>query len=214
MPEPAVASVAEREPEREREREREDVEQSAWLARVIDDATPLGSARRTGVGLLLAVPFAIAAGLRARHGLGDALVAGLGIPVGLALIALVGVGASTLGVSLAAAPLSPARAADVASRGLFRAGALLAGLAPVTALWVAGGRFVEALLSTTLVLATAGACGIGTIARGIVDQTAAPNGAWRVGAMGVALVFCGFALVVGLRLWIGTAAHLLPGFES
>jgi hypothetical protein len=186
---------------------------SAWLTRIVDGDDLRASARRTGIGLALTMPFAVAAALHSRSGSVDLLVAGLGIPVGLALIALVGVAASTLGVSLAAAPLAPTAAAAIASRGLFRTGLLLAGFAPLTALWVTGGRLIEGVLASTLVLATAGVSGIGTIARGVVDGTSAPNGAWRAGAVLVAVLFCGFALIVGLRLWGDTAAVLWPGGE-
>lgn len=191
-------------------------ETSAWLTRLTGDDGPASSARRAGVGLALTLPFAIAAGLRTDAPPSEAIVSALGIPVGLALIALVGVSASTLGISLASAPLEPAHAIAVASRGLFRVGVLLAGLAPITALWVAGGRPLEALFATTFVLAVAGASGIGTIARGLVAATATPEGELRAGALIVALLFSMFALVVGCRLWLGSMEGLLApiGMEA
>lgn len=189
-------------------------ESSPWLSRVMAGEDPLASARRAGLGLAMTIPFALACGLRTESPLASAVVAGLGLPVGLALIALVGVAASTLGISLASAPLAPAAAASIASRGLFRAGLLLAGLSPVTALWVAGGRLVESALASTCVLLLAGATGIGSIALGLVRATATPRGEWRLGALGVALLFAGFALVVGLRLWLHAAPALLASGEG
>jgi hypothetical protein len=133
--------------------------------------------------------------------------------VGLALIAIVGIAASTIGISLVSAPLELEDAADVASRGIFRAGLLLAGLTPLTALWVAGGRTFEVLLAPTLVLFASGVSGIGTIGFALVRRVALPTGELRLGAVGVALVFALFAFVVGLRLWIGCADTFFPGGE-
>lgn len=177
-------------------------EVSAWLARTLADDTLASSARRAGLGLALTLPFAVAAGLRAPS-LSTAAVASLSLPIGLAMIALVGVAASSLGVSMTSAPLAPTEAAAIASRGLFRVGVLLVGLAPVTALWVAGGRPLEGLLAATLAVGISGAAGIGAIVRGLVVATSEPDGTWRVGAVVVALLFGLFALVVGLRVWLG-----------
>ncbi len=183
------------------------IETSPWLAGLAADASLAASARRAGTGLVLTLPFTIAAGLRAERPV-EALVAALSLPVGLAMIALVGVAASTLGVSLASVPLEPAQAATIASRGVFRTGVLLAGLAPVTALWVAGGRPLEGLFAGTVAIAVAGASGIGTIARGLLGATAETDGTWRGAAVLVALLFVLFSLVVGVRLWLGAADDL------
>lgn len=177
-------------------------EVSPWLARTLADDTLASSARRAGLGLALTLPFAVAAGLRAPS-LSTAAVASLSLPIGLAMIALVGVAASSLGVSMTSAPLAPTEAVAIASRGLFRVGVLLVGLAPVTALWVAGGRPLEGLLAATLAVGISGAAGIGAIVRGLVVTTSEPDGTWRVGAVVVALLFGLFALVVGLRVWLG-----------
>lgn len=181
---------------------------SAWLVSIHAGDDLASAARRAGAGLALTLPFALAAGLRTNAAPLDALVAGLALPVGLAMIALSGVSASTLGISLVAAPLSPATAASIASRGVFRAGLLLVGLAPLTALGVASGRALEALLSSSLVVFVAGATGIGTIARGLVAATLAQDGSARLGSAVVALLFAMFALVMGLRVWLPVADAL------
>jgi len=188
-------------------REPEPIDASAWLVALDRDDELVSSARRAGTGLALTLPFALAAGMRANE-LDEAILSGLSLPVGLAMIALVGVSASTLGISMASAPIAPAQAAAIASRGLFRAGVLLAGLAPVTALWVAGARPLEGLFASSVAVGVAGTWGIATIARGLVVATAEANGNWRGGALMVAVLFVLFAIVVGFRLWLAAADGL------
>lgn len=183
---------------------------SPFLASLVDGDDAATSARRAGAGLLLTLPFAIAAGLRTDASPTDALVAALGLPVGLALIALVGVASSTLGISIVSAPLEPSIAGAVASRGLLRAGLLLAGLAPLTALWVASGSAIEALFATTLVTFVAGAAGIGAIAHGLVTSTKDADGSPRLGSLVVSTLFVLFAFLVGLRVWVSVVNVLSP----
>lgn len=189
----------------------ETAETSPWLARLGGDDGWAASARRAGVGLAMMLPFALATGLHTRAGAAEIASATLTLPVGLAMIALVGVAASTLGVSLFAAPLAPMRAAHLASRALFRAGVLLFGLAPITALWVAGGRWVEGLLVSTLAAFVAGASGIASIARGLVHETREADGTPHLGAFAVAGLFVLFALIVGARVWFPVCLTFVGG---
>jgi hypothetical protein len=181
----------------------------------MDGDDPAHTALRGGVGLALTLPFAAAVALRTDAMLADVALAALGLPVGLALIALVGVSASTLGISLVSAPLEPSRAASIASHGLFRAGLVLAGLAPLTALHVASSGGLEGLLVSTLVVFFAGVSGIGTIARGLCRATVDDRGDVRLGTLLVSALFVIFALVVGLRIWLPVVDVLLPSlFEG
>ncbi len=186
-------------------------ERASWLTRLDGDEGWRASTRRAGVGLAMMLPFALAVGLRTRHDLTEALVTGISFPVALSLVSLVGVAASTLGVTLVSAPLRPEEGADIASRALFRTGVLLFGLAPVTALWVAGGRWVEGALASTLAVAVAGITGIGSVCAGLVRGTCDEEGRMRLGALGVAISFGGFALLLGARTWLGACAVLLGG---
>lgn len=180
----------------------DDDEISPILVRIAEGDDLASAARRAGAGLALTLPFALAVGLRTDAAPVDAIVGALALPVGLAVIALVGVSASTLGISLASAPLAPTTAASIASRGIFRAGLLLGGLAPLCALWVASARGLEALLCASLAVFVAGVSGIATIARGLVTATLAPDESARLGALVVSVLFVMFALVVGLRVWL------------
>lgn len=170
-----------------------------------------GAMMRTSAGLFASLPFAVSAAARGGAHWGDLIQAVLSVPVSLALVALVGVSASTIGVSFFAggdAHVSPADAVDMASRGVLRTGLLLLGMAPVTLLSVLCASRIEGLLVASLVWAAAGVVGTGAIARKLIRVGLQHDGSFSPGAVLVTTAFTLFAWVFGARLWFPIASVL------
>lgn len=176
-------------------------ERSDRLAALLTGTRPRDTVLRAGAGLLATVPFAVAAG----HGSDADLVAltgaMLGVPVSLALIALVGLAASTIGVSLLSSPIAPHEAADIGARGILRTGLVLLGLAPITALWVASYENVEALLVPSLAWGIAGVMGTATINVRFVRAVHPDHRTLSPGTIVVVALLTLFSVVLGIRLW-------------
>ena len=166
-----------------------------------------GAMMRTSAGLAASLPFAVGAAARGGAPWGDLIEAVLSVPVSLALVALVGVSASTIGVSFFAggqastAPVSPSEAIDMASRGVLRTGLVLLGLAPVTLLSMLSASRLEGLLFASFAWAAGGIVGTAAIARKLSHVGRAKDGTFSPGAVGVASAFTLFAWVFGARLW-------------
>src|SRR5690606_21991871 len=108
-----------------------------WTSALLDvDADWRGLAGRLGTGAALSAIYGIALG--AREGGIALLVHAIGVPA--ALLAVCGLGLPALFIVLALfdAPLSPTKAIAAAARGCASAGLVLAGLAPLAALYVVG----------------------------------------------------------------------------
>lgn len=106
-----------------------------WAAELLEtegDARSL--ARRAGIGAILAAAYGIAIGTR-EGGLAP-LVHAAGVPAALAAVTLLGLPALDIALALFDAPLSPRRAAGSAVQGVASAGLVLAGIAPLAALYV------------------------------------------------------------------------------
>jgi hypothetical protein len=179
-------------------------ERSSPLSDLFHDGTPRGTALRAGAGLLATLPFALAAGHASRADLLTVVGGMLSIPVSLAIIALVGMAASTIGVSLLSSPLSPAEAADVGARGILRTGLVLFGLSPITALWVASYGGGDALIVPTLAWGVAGILGTSTLNAHFVAAVH-PQRTPALGTIVVMGLLTLFMVVVGIRMWLGAA---------
>jgi hypothetical protein len=194
-------------PEAEGARPRE--ERSENLARLLEDSTPRGTALRAGAGLLATLPFALAAGHASRSRLAEVVGGMLSIPLALAIIAVVGLAASTIGISLLSQPLSPARAASVGAHGLLRTGLVLLGFSPITALWVASYDGIEVLIAPTLAWGLAGILGLGAM-NGRLHTAVHPHGTPSLGTLVVIALLTVFTVVLGVRMWIDIA----PSFQA
>ena len=167
-----------------------------------------GAMMRTSAGLLASLPFAMSAAARGGAHWGDLIQAVLSVPVSLALVALVGVSASTIGVSFFAdgegqrtAHVSPSEATDMASRGVLRTRLLLLGMVPVTLLSVLSASRIEGLLVASFVWAAAGVVGTTVIARKLIRVGQHEDGNFSLGAILVTTAFTLFAWIFGARLW-------------
>jgi hypothetical protein len=164
---------------------------------------------RFGWGLGLASAYGLVLGFREgglslfRHA--------LGVPLAFVAVALLGVPALLIVLTLFDAPLSPRQAVRAASGATARAGLMLAGLAPAVALYVASAE-------SRWLAAAAG--GMGLLVSGIVGLSAFLSDLGRGSATaeeGKRLVFgfcfAGFAVFAGLlaiRVWWG-ALPILGG---
>ena len=193
-PAPLATTATELEPDEER---------SAPLAALLSDTSPRGAALRAGAGLLATLPFATVTSLAFDADPLARIAAVLALPAALAAIALVGLSASTIGVSLLSSPLSPAQAADAGGRGLLRAGQILLGLTPVCLLWVLSYGDGEAIVVPALAWALGG--GLGTAAiNGALSEAIHPGGRdFSLGTLVVLALFTLFTVVLGVRTLVG-----------
>lgn len=187
-----------------------DEERSEALAGLWTDSSARGAALRAGAGLLGTLPFAVITGFSFDAPPLAHVSAALALPVALALIALVGLSASTIGVSLLSRPLSPAQAADAGARGLLRTGQVLLGLTPVCALWVLSYGVGAGIVVPALAWALAGVLGIATIHHALLRAIHSDDGGASPGTLAVLALFTLFAVVLGVRCFIGYAALLMP----
>ncbi len=191
------------------------MEHSPRLEALFGASGPRANALRAGAGLLAALPFAFVSSLATRATLFDQLVASVTLPLALALVATVGLTASTIGMSLLSQTIEVRDAIDVGARGLLRMGSVLAGLTPIAALWVASSsRIGEALIVLSLVWAIAGIGGLRTMNAGLL-ASAHPRGETSLGNVAILALLSLFTVVVGVRLWIAFIIGLdQPEFAS
>jgi hypothetical protein len=187
-------------------------ERSQRLDALLSGTRPRDTVLRAGAGLLASIPFAIATG-QASHASALSLVAAvLGVPVSLALVAVIGLSASTIGVSLLSSPLAPEQAADIGARGILRTGLVLLGLTPITALWVASGYpGLLGVLLPTAAWGIAGIVGMATLHRRLAGAVHAEPRDLGTGTVFVMLLLTIFTVVLGARLWISLLSVLADG---
>jgi hypothetical protein len=156
--------------------------------------------KRLATGLGLATLFGGALGLRA----GGASIAlhAAGAAAGLLAVAGVAVPAFAIVLALADAPIDARALTGATSRGVAKAGLLLGGLAPATALYVVT---VEDAITVTVVglgaLLLAGAVAAGSFAADLRAPLAAASNRTRA-LVGLAMpAFLAFAAVLALRVW-------------
>ncbi len=164
---------------------------------------------RAGLGLGLAALYGLALGV--QHGGMGLIRNGLGVPLGLAAVAAVGVPALLVLLSLLDAPVSPAEIGAAASRALGSTGLLLAGLAPVTALLlvtIQSPAAASAVVSAGLLLA--GSIGIAPLLS--ATYAALGRGPLSVRFRGTLLLagFAVFSFALAARVW-GALLPVLAG---
>jgi len=178
----------------------------SWAQELLEaDGGTLSLVRRTGTGLGLAAIYGAALGTRAG---GWALLThAIGVPAALLAIGLVGLPSLYIVLALFDAPLSIEGAARAAVRGIASSGLVLAGLAPLTALYVvtsaSGGA---AGIAGTLGLVIGGFLGLRHLVMALGEALKDADSATRHFAMVAQLGFGVFAVLLGWRIWSG----LLP----
>lgn len=158
-------------------------------------------------GLLLAALYGVALGT--RQGGAELWQHAVGVPAGLASVALVGVPSLFVFLALVDAPISPLGALAVATRSLGVSGLMLAGLAPAAALFVVTIDSCGVAAAVGLLgLLGAGAVGLVHLLTGLSRQLSAANAVVQAGGNAALVVFAMFAVGLCLRVWWG----LLPLF--
>jgi len=165
--------------------------------------TVVAEGARATWGLLLAATYGVALGT--RSGGAELWQHALGVPAGLASVALVGVPSLFVFLALVDAPISPTGALSVATRALSVSGLMLAGLAPAAALFVttidSGGI---AALAGGVGLLLAGAIGLVHLLNGLSRQLVQAAPVVRAGGNAALAVFALFAVGLCLRVWWAT----------
>jgi hypothetical protein len=165
-----------------------------------DDASWMGMARRAGIGLALSSLYGIALG--ARGGLLPMAQHAVGVPAALLAVAALGGPALYIVLALFNAPISPERVVSAAVRGSASAGLVLAGLAPLAAIYVVGSESNEAAsLSGTLGLVLGGALGLRQLVATVREALKEADSATRTLAMVAQIGFGLFAVVLAMRVW-------------
>ncbi len=162
-----------------------------------------GLARRAGIGLALCSGYGVALG--AREGGLAMLRHAVGVPAAVAAVCLLGVPALYIVLALFDAPLSPVRALGAAARGCASAGLVLAGLAPLAALYVVGSETrASAAFAGTLGLALGGMLGLRHLLGTLRDALRRSDAATRTVAAFAQVGFTLFAVVLAWRVWAAT----------
>ncbi len=196
--------------------EREDVPFDAthWTARLLapaaaDEAEGVAhDARRLAIGLGLASIYGLAAGAR-QGGLAFVSSAAL-VPAALLGACVFGLPALYIALGMVDAPLAPRRLFAAAARATASAGLVLAGLAPVAALYVvSSGDREGAAIATILGLAVGSLAGLRALWRDVAADVRASEEAVKVVTVATLSGFALFAAAVGCRVWM----HL-PIFAS
>lgn len=162
-------------------------------------------ARRAATGMGLAALYGVALG--AREGGSAMLVHAAGVPAALLAVAAVGLPALYILLALFDTPLSPRKAASAAVVGTASSGLVLAGLAPLAALYVVTSSNTEAAaLAGTCGLLLGGILGLRNLVATLRESLAEADSATRTMALAAQLGFGLFAIVLGWRVW----SALLP----
>jgi hypothetical protein len=177
-----------------------------WTSELLDARGDWRSlARRALVGAVLASLYGLALG--ARDGRLALLSHAVGVPAALLAVCILGVPSLYIVLALFDAPLSPNKAFAAAARGCASAGLVLAGLAPLAALYVVGSESDGAAsLAGSLGLALGGALGLRHVMSTLREALAEADSATRLMATVAQLAFGVFAVVLACRVW----AALLP----
>jgi hypothetical protein len=181
----------------------------SWTERLVAPtlATVVGEGVRALWGLLLAAIYGLALGT--RQGGAELWQHALGVPAGLAAVALVGVPSLFVFLALVDAPISSLAALSVAARALGVSGLMLAGLAPAAALFVVtieSGKV--AAFAGLFGLLLAGGIGLVHLLNGLSRQLRHAGPTARAGGNAALAAFLLFAIGLCLRVWWG----LLPIF--
>jgi hypothetical protein len=164
-----------------------------------------GLAHRAALGTGLASLYGVALG--AREGGLSILTHALGVPVALLAVCLLGLPALYILLALFDAPLSPKRAIAAAVRGCASAGLVLAGLAPLAAVYVVGSETTEgAAMAGTIGLVAGGSLGLRHLVATLGEALERADSATRTMAALAQVAFSLFAVVLAWRIW----AALLP----
>lgn len=168
-----------------------------------------GLARRAGTGAALSMVYGLALG--ARSGGLSLLEHAVGVPAALVAVTLLGLPALYIVLALFDAPLSLHRAGSAAARGIASAGIVLAGLAPLAALYVVtssseGGAAVAGAMG----LMVGGTLGLRHLASTLSAALREADSATRTVAGLAQLGFILFAALLAWRVW-GALLPLLGG---
>lgn len=177
-----------------------------WTSALLDVSTGAGGlARRALIGAALSATYGVALG--ARDGGLALLWHALGVPCALVAVCLLGLPALYIVLALFDAPLSPKRALGAAARGCASAGLVLAGLAPLAALYVIGSETTDgAAMAGTLGLALGGLLGLRHLISTLREALRRSDSATPLVAGAAQLGFAIFAIVLAWRVW----AAVLP----
>lgn len=176
---------------------------AAELLEVEGDARSL--ARRAALGLGLASLYGLALG--AREGGIALLVHALGVPAAQLAVALLGLPALFILLALLDAPLTARRALGAAVRGIASSGLVLAGLAPLAALYVVTSASpAAAATAAALGLAFGGLLGLRHLLSTLREALEGADRATHTMATLAQVAFGLFALLLGWRVW----SALLP----
>lgn len=182
----------------------------SWAAQLLaTDGDARGLARRGLTGVALASAYGLALG--AREGGVALLVHAAGVPAALAAVTLLGLPALYIVLALFDAPLSPREAAGAAARGLASAGLVLAGVAPLAALYVVTSASAEAAsLAAVVGLGLGGLLGLRHLVATLREALVRADTTTRFMA-GVSQVGFGlFAVLLAWRVW-GALLPLVGG---
>lgn len=176
---------------------------AAALLEVDDDWRAL--ARRVAIGAALSAIYGVALGAR-EGGLALALHA-VGVPSALLAVCALGLPALYIVLALFDAPLAPMEAAAAAARGCASAGLVLAGIAPLCAVYVVGSDTPRgAAFAGGLGLAVGGLLGLRHLIATLRRALARSDSATRLMAGVAQVAFALFAVILAWRIW----AALLP----
>jgi hypothetical protein len=180
------------------------IDATHWTARLLapggEETAVAPEARRAAIGLGLAAIYGLAAG--ARHGgLAFAKSAAL-VPAALLATCAFGLPALYIALGMVDAPLAPRRLFAAAARAIASAGLVLAGLAPVAALYVvSSGDLDGAAIATALGLVVGSLAGLRVLWRDIAAEVHPAHESVRLVTMGTVFGFAVFAAAVGCRVW-------------
>lgn len=200
-PQPPASVAENNEPAYEEPRVR-----PSWARELLDTSGDWRAlARRGATGIGLASLYGVALG--AREGGASMLIHAVGVPAALLAVAAVGLPALYILLALFDTPLSPRRAAGAAVVGMASSGLVLAGLAPLAALYVVTSSTVEAAaMAATFGLILGGLLGLRHLVATLAEELAKADSATRAMAVVAQLGFGVFAIVLGWRVW----SALLP----
>lgn len=175
-----------------------------WAARLVQDdadASWLDLLRRTATGLGLSALYGLSLGMRQG---GKALLQhAAGVPLGLALVVLIGGPSMFVFLSMCRAPIDARHIASTAARGTASAGMLLAGLAPAAALFVVTSQTAGAASgAVTVGLLLAGGVALAKMVWTVIRRAFAGQAHSVLGGMAVAAGFAVFAVALAARVWI------------
>jgi hypothetical protein len=184
----------------------------SWTARLLAPASTAGlrgEASRFATGLGLAAIYGLALGT--RQGKVDLFTHALGVPAAVLAVALLGVPALYLVLALFDAPVAPTRVLSVTARSVARAGLVMAGLAPASALLVTSSDQPGTAAAAAVVgLAVGGGIGVVGLLRELNGALVGEGHGKRLVAASASLGFAVFAVALAVRIW-GSSLSLLGG---